>query len=74
MFCLQTLQGLQISGDSQLAEILQVSSVTLLEGEERELQVTVGLAEAYLCERCRKHTSSTLGEPCQRCAQVLALL
>lgn len=74
MFYMQVLQSMEVSRDSQLAEIMQVSRVTLLEGEGSDVQVTVGLAEAHLCERCRKHTASTPSEPCQRCAQALALL
>jgi len=57
---------------SQLAEILQVASVTLVESRS-PVKFHMELAETsgQLCGRCRRFTACSGDEPCERCQQVL---
>ncbi|KAG8259136.1 Isoleucine--tRNA ligase, mitochondrial [Homalodisca vitripennis] len=72
---LKVLQEQEESCDSELAEILQVSHVTLHHVDSGEgVEVKVGLAGPSLCERCRRHTAPAPDQPCPRCTQVLANL
>lgn len=57
---------------SQLTEILQVSSVMLVE-QRSPLKFHVELRETLqqICGRCRRFTAHSVDEPCDRCQQVL---
>ena len=57
------------SSDSELCEILQVSSVILTESKEPDLQISYKVAEEELCPRCRRF--STKNVVCVRCENVL---
>ncbi|KAJ9586315.1 hypothetical protein L9F63_020023 [Diploptera punctata] len=74
-YCLlKLMQPEEYSSWSQLAEILQVASVRLIESKS-PLKFHVELAETtecHLCARCRRYTSDKTDEPCTRCRQVLA--
>lgn len=57
---------------SQLTEILQVSSVTLVEsGSHLKFHVELAKTSRHLCGRCRRFTAHSANEPCDRCQQVL---
>jgi hypothetical protein len=66
------LQGEVQTCWSQLTEILQVSSVTLVESESpRKFHVALAETSRHLCGRCRRFTACRADEPCDRCQQVL---
>ena len=68
------MQPEEQSSWSELAEILQVSSVKLVE-HKVPLKYHVELAqttETHLCGRCRRYTSQEVDEPCSHCRQVIA--
>jgi hypothetical protein len=57
---------------SQLTEILQVSSVTLVEsGSHVKFHVELADTSQHLCGRCRRFTARSADEPCDRCQHVL---
>nr|CAD7263658.1 unnamed protein product [Timema shepardi] len=67
---LQLFQAEEYSSESQLSEILQVSSVRLSD-EPNSVQVHLERSRNHLCARCRRYTSSQTDRPCPRCQQVL---
>ncbi|XP_021926918.1 isoleucine--tRNA ligase, mitochondrial isoform X2 [Zootermopsis nevadensis] len=69
---LKMLQEEEHSCWSQLTEILQVSSVMLVE-KRSPLKFHVELRETLqqICGRCRRFTAHSVDEPCDRCQQVL---
>ncbi|KAJ8871191.1 hypothetical protein PR048_027497 [Dryococelus australis] len=72
---LKIFQPEEVSTDSQLTELLQVSEVRLISDESAsELLVEVLPSKGKFCERCRRYTSSEEGRPCQRCERVLQTL
>lgn len=58
--------------NSELCEILQVGSVTLLRTEDQDLQVSVKTLQAPLCPRCRRYSlDNDEQETCHRCSLVM---
>ncbi|XP_022185794.2 isoleucine--tRNA ligase, mitochondrial [Nilaparvata lugens] len=71
---LRQFQNTEKSSDSQLVEILQVSSVSLTEHTSSDELFSVRMKSAYgiTCVRCRRNRVNVLDEDlCQRCLQVL---
>ncbi|EDV40740.1 uncharacterized protein Dana_GF23767 [Drosophila ananassae] len=58
--------------NSELCEILQVGSVTLLQSEDQDLQVSVKTLQTPLCPRCRRYSlDNAEQETCHRCSLVM---
>ncbi|KAH8331827.1 hypothetical protein KR074_004988 [Drosophila pseudoananassae] len=58
--------------NSELCEILQVGSVTLLQTEDPDLQVSVKALQTPLCPRCRRYSlENAEQETCHRCSLVM---
>jgi isoleucyl-tRNA synthetase len=55
--------------NSELCEILQVSSVTLSTSNESDLQISYKVSEEDLCPRCRRFAA--MNGVCGRCESVL---
>ncbi|XP_024942364.1 isoleucine--tRNA ligase, mitochondrial isoform X2 [Cephus cinctus] len=70
---LSVLQNEKQSSVSELCDILQVSSLVLVEGKEKGITVETEPTNKSLCQRCRRHPESEPGEPCTRCAKILAV-
>lgn len=69
---LSVLQKEKQSSTSEICDILQVSSVTLVQDNDRDdIQIDLAPIEKSLCGRCRRHPESQPGEPCIRCIEVL---
>lgn len=70
---LQVLQNEECSSSSELAEILQVSTVHLTRtGDAQSLfEVEISKAAGYFCDRCRRYTAASHGQLCSRCSDVL---
>ncbi|CAD6241934.1 GSCOCG00009383001-RA-CDS [Cotesia congregata] len=74
LLTLAPLQPENTSTSSELCNILQVNSVTLIEDTECTTpKVDLKPIEQALCKRCRKFSESTPGEPCIRCIQIINL-
>jgi len=60
-------------GNSELCEILQVGSVTLVHSDSPDLDVDLSTLQTSLCPRCRRFSldESAELETCQRCSEVL---
>ncbi|XP_069680707.1 isoleucine--tRNA ligase, mitochondrial [Periplaneta americana] len=72
---LKMLQKEECSSWSELVEILQVSSVTLVESDSPvRFHLEVAETSAHLCGRCRRFTAQASHEHCDRCHQVLLKL
>lgn len=57
---------------SELCEILQLSSVTLIENHTiNETQIQLYDIQEKLCERCRRYPESQEDDLCPRCVNVL---
>nr|CAD7588297.1 unnamed protein product [Timema genevievae] len=67
---LQLFQAEEYSSESQLSEILQVSSVRL-SNKPNSAQFQLEKSRNHLCARCRRYTSLQTDQPCPRCQQVL---
>ncbi|XP_059226112.1 isoleucine--tRNA ligase, mitochondrial [Stomoxys calcitrans] len=61
------------NSDSELCEILQVQSVTLIKSCDPSSEVDVDLTEieGTLCPRCRRYAVISANEICSRCCKVL---
>ncbi|XP_017081217.1 isoleucine--tRNA ligase, mitochondrial [Drosophila eugracilis] len=59
--------------NSELCEILQVGSVTLLESNSPDLEITLNTIHTSLCPRCRRYSleKENEQETCQRCSNVM---
>lgn len=70
------MQSEEQSDSSELAEILQVSSVylTYANDVQSSFKVEISNCTGYFCDRCRRYTSSKHGEPCPRCSDVITKL
>ncbi|XP_015111300.1 isoleucine--tRNA ligase, mitochondrial [Diachasma alloeum] len=69
---LSKLQNERTSTTSELSNILQLSSVTLIEDPScTSPKIDVKPIEYSLCKRCRKYPESSEGEPCIRCRQIV---
>ncbi|XP_016773003.2 isoleucine--tRNA ligase, mitochondrial isoform X1 [Apis mellifera] len=61
------------SSISELCEILQLSSVTLIENNTiDETQIQIFEIQKALCERCRRYPETQENDLCTRCAYVLS--
>lgn len=61
--------------EQQLTDVLQVSSVKLIEEEMNEnYRCTFDKSKRFSCPRCRKVQSETHNEICKRCYDVLNVL
>ncbi|XP_066603236.1 isoleucine--tRNA ligase, mitochondrial isoform X2 [Prorops nasuta] len=69
---LSVLQKENSSSTSELCEILQLSCVTLLEGDN-ERRINFEPIKSNLCKRCRRHPVPANDELCERCMKVLDL-
>lgn len=59
--------------DSELCELLQVASITLVPNDNAEsVTMSTRTIEGTLCARCRRFTVRSEGEICRRCETVLA--
>ena len=66
------LQTDQESSTSELCDILQLSSVILIESPTvTETQVELHNTEKILCQRCRRHPEVDKNSLCGRCVKVL---
>ncbi|KAL0121316.1 hypothetical protein PUN28_006682 [Cardiocondyla obscurior] len=66
------LQKDQESSTSELCEILQLSSITLMESSTAtETQIELHNIEKVLCQRCRRHPELDENGLCGRCVKVL---
>lgn len=71
-YFLQMLQKDQESSTSELCEILQLSSITLLKSSTAdETQIELHTVEKLLCQRCRRHLELDSNGLCSRCVKVL---
>ncbi|XP_012524598.2 isoleucine--tRNA ligase, mitochondrial [Monomorium pharaonis] len=69
---LSMLQKDQESSTSELCEILQLSSITLVESPTvTETQIELHNTEKMLCQRCRRHPELDKNGLCSRCIKVL---
>ncbi|XP_071637863.1 isoleucine--tRNA ligase, mitochondrial [Temnothorax longispinosus] len=69
---LSILQKDRESSTSELCDILQLSSITLIESPtETETQVELHNIEKILCQRCRRHPELDKNGLCGRCVKVL---
>lgn len=69
---LQKLQNERQSWTSELCNILQVSSVTLIKNSDLSTpQISLKPNDNLLCKRCRKYSASASEELCVRCETVL---
>lgn len=63
------------SNNSELTELLQVSSLSLIDATDKDLpeefSVQCNQAENFLCIRCRRFCANVENEPCSRCREVL---
>lgn len=67
----QILQKDRESSTSELCDILQLSSITLIESSTvTETQIELHNIEKVLCQRCRRHPELDNGL-CGRCIKVL---
>jgi len=59
--------------NSELCEILQVGSVTLLQTDNHDLEIALTTLQTSLCPRCRRYSldESPEQETCHRCSEVL---
>ncbi|XP_016926678.4 isoleucine--tRNA ligase, mitochondrial [Drosophila suzukii] len=59
--------------NSELCEILQVGSVTLLQSDNHDLEIALTTLQTSLCPRCRRYSleNNEDQETCQRCSEVL---
>ncbi|KAH8364194.1 hypothetical protein KR084_003491 [Drosophila pseudotakahashii] len=59
--------------NSELCEILQVGSVTLLQSDNHDLDVALTTLQTSLCPRCRRYSleEDAEQETCQRCSAVM---
>ncbi|XP_029173959.1 LOW QUALITY PROTEIN: isoleucine--tRNA ligase, mitochondrial [Nylanderia fulva] len=72
--CLSILQKDGESSTSELCDILQLSSITLLESPmANETQIELHNTEKMLCQRCRRHPELDKSGLCNRCVKVLDL-
>lgn len=66
------LQKDRESSTSELCDILQLSSITLIETPTvTETQVELHNIEKMLCQRCRRHPEVDKNGLCGRCIKVL---
>lgn len=66
------LQKDRESSTSELCDILQLSSITLIESSTTtETQVELHNIEKTLCQRCRRHPELDKNGLCNRCIKVL---
>ncbi|XP_034191573.2 isoleucyl-tRNA synthetase, mitochondrial isoform X1 [Osmia lignaria lignaria] len=71
-YFLSLLHGEKQSSVSELCEILQLSSVTLIENQTlTESQIQVQDIQKPLCERCRRYPETQKDGLCSRCVSVL---
>ncbi|XP_014215047.1 isoleucine--tRNA ligase, mitochondrial [Copidosoma floridanum] len=69
---LSVLQKSGISSTSEICDICQVSSVTLIKDDRCEnLSVSLENVDQELCKRCRRHVEPGPSEICDRCTEVL---
>nr|XP_031845891.1 isoleucine--tRNA ligase, mitochondrial [Nomia melanderi]XP_031845892.1 isoleucine--tRNA ligase, mitochondrial [Nomia melanderi] len=69
---LSLLHNEEEKSTSELCEILQVSSITLIEDEGiTETQVEAKNIKSVLCERCRRYPEARKDGLCLRCASIL---
>ncbi|XP_012271517.1 isoleucine--tRNA ligase, mitochondrial isoform X2 [Orussus abietinus] len=70
---LSKLQNDEQSSESELCDLLQVSSVLLLKDNSiSEVKVDLKQLSTSLCERCRRHPEPEPDALCARCERVLA--
>lgn len=68
----QILQKDRESSTSEFCDILQLSSITLLESPMvNETQIKLHNTEKMLCQRCRRHPELDKNGLCGRCIKVL---
>ncbi|XP_058794765.1 isoleucine--tRNA ligase, mitochondrial [Phymastichus coffea] len=69
---LSLLQPNETSATSELCDICQVSSITLVKDDTcNELNVSLETVNQPLCKRCRRYLEPADGELCDRCAEIL---
>nr|NP_648837.2 Isoleucyl-tRNA synthetase, mitochondrial [Drosophila melanogaster]AAF49539.2 Isoleucyl-tRNA synthetase, mitochondrial [Drosophila melanogaster] len=57
--------------NSELCEILQVGSVTLLQSHNSDLDIALSKLQISLCPRCRRYGLEDEQKTCQRCSDVM---
>ncbi|XP_017043393.1 isoleucine--tRNA ligase, mitochondrial [Drosophila ficusphila] len=59
--------------DSELCELLQVGSVTLIRSDNSDLEISLKTLQTPLCPRCRRYSLEEKDEQetCQRCSAVM---
>ncbi|XP_011502157.1 PREDICTED: isoleucine--tRNA ligase, mitochondrial [Ceratosolen solmsi marchali] len=69
---LSLLHEHETSSTSELCDICQLSSITLLNDEScSNFNITLEPTDKLLCKRCRRHLESDFDELCNRCIEIL---